>query len=198
MYTKKNSSKKILVAVLAIVLVLGCAVGGTLAWLSAKTDAIENTFTAGNITITLTETFNSNDKWVGKIVPGGKEAKDPKITVEIGSEKCYVYALVENNMKVGNTVAVTPDINTTDWIEVGTSGNQTLYRYKEVVDASAEEKVIPVFTEVSYDGALITEENIGELAAKTIKVDAFAHQSENTNQDVADAAAKAHFGFPTT
>lgn len=204
MNAKKSVSIKVVALLMAAVLLIGGAVGGTLAWLAAEADAVTNTFTAGNITITLTETFNTksegaadNDEWVGKIVPGGKEAKDPKITVQKGSEKCYVYALVENNMKIGNDVVVTPNISTTDWEEVATEGNKTLYRYKEAVDASSAAFECQVFTEVTYDGTKITEDNIDDLANNTIAVDAFAHQSENTTQTVADEAAKAHFGFTT-
>ena len=47
--------KKAWLSALAVVLVLCCAVGGTLAWLTQKTDAVVNTFTVGDINITLTE-----------------------------------------------------------------------------------------------------------------------------------------------
>lgn len=201
------NAKKVLVTLLAAVLLVGCTIGGTLAWLSASTDEVENTFTVGEIKITLTETFNtkssdslsSNDKWVGKIVPGGKEAKDPTITVQAGSEKCYVYALVENNMKIDNDIVVVPNIDTAKWIVVATNGNKTLYRYATIVDASSDDVPCEVFTEVSYDGEKITETNIATLAQYTITVDAFAHQSDNISDiSVADAAATAHFGISSS
>ena len=47
--------KKVWLSAAAIALVLCCAVGGTLAWLSAKTDPINNTFTVGDISIQLAE-----------------------------------------------------------------------------------------------------------------------------------------------
>jgi len=190
-------SKKILTAVLALVLVMACTVGGTLAWLTAKTDAVENTFTVGKINITLTETFNNetNDAWVGKIVPGAKQDKDPTVTVLEGSEKCWVYAMVENNMLIGDAVAVIPNVDLNDWTQVAAGGNRILYRYKDVVDAADADVPHAVFTEVEYLGSLITEQNIAELGTKTILVDAYAHQSENVSADDADKAAKSHFGF---
>ena len=221
----KVNMKKLIVALLVLVLVIGGTVGGTLAWLSASADAVENTFTVGNITITLEETFNTKsdgstkeDKWVGKIVPGGTQAKDPTITVAAGSEKCYVYVMVENTMTLKvkengtetDVVVVTPNINnidgenTVDWAVVKTVGNKTIYRYigqlstEGVVDATANEVELPVFTTVTYDGTYITEDNITNLAKNTITVDAYAHQSDNTTQNVADAAALAHFGISTT
>ena len=189
-------AKKILVAIVALVLVVACTVGGTLAWLSAQADAVTNTFTVGKIEIELTETYNTNDnQWVGKIVPGAEQAKDPTVTVKKGSEKCYVYALVDNQMLVDTKVAVTPNINTTDWVQVASSGTKTLYRYKAVVDAASADVECPVFTKVTYNGTLIDETNIAALGEKTITVDAYAHQSENVDQADADAAAKTHFGF---
>ena len=47
--------KKGWLSVVALVLVLCCAVGGTLAWLTDTTDPVTNTFTVGDIDIDLTE-----------------------------------------------------------------------------------------------------------------------------------------------
>lgn len=212
MYAKKRSSKKVAAMLLAVVLLIGVGVGGTLAWLSAQTNEVANTFTVGKIEITLTETFNAksvdtlsaNDKWVGKIVPGGTEAKDPKITVKKDSEKCYVYALVENNMKINDVFVVIPNIITTEWEVIGTDGNKTLYRYigtkadaNNIVDATSANVECGVFTQVTYVDN-ITETTITQLDGKTIVIDAFAHQSDNIDKDTADAAARAHFNFSTT
>ncbi len=209
MYAKKTSAKKIAVLLLAVVLLIGGTVGGTLAWLSAQTNEVTNTFAVGKIEITLTETFNAksddtlttNDKWVGKIVPGGTEAKDPTVTVKAGSEKCYVYALVENNMKIDGVVVVTPNISANEWEAIGTNGNETLYRYigtnadaNNVVNAASADVKCEVFTQVTYNGDKIDETNITALAANTIIVDAYAHQAENTTQAVANAEAIKHFG----
>ena len=51
----RSVSGKILIATLALVLIIGCAVGGTAAWLSSKSDSVVTTFTYGDINITLTE-----------------------------------------------------------------------------------------------------------------------------------------------
>ena len=57
---KKGVSTKVFLSLLALVLVVGCAVGGTIAWLTAKTDPVVNTFTYGKINIALTETKPEN------------------------------------------------------------------------------------------------------------------------------------------
>ena len=197
-YSKRRGvTTKAMSLILAIVLVVGVSVGGTLAWLTAQTTAVENTFTVGNITITLAETFNTDsnddgtpDKWVGKVVPGGTHPKDPKITVELGSEKCYVYALVTNTCKIGGDVVITPNIDTAKWTPVGTSGDKILYRYADIVDASAADQPLPVFTEVAYSETIL-ESNISSLSSTSITIQGYAHQSDNTDQNTADAAAKA-------
>ena len=84
--------KKAWLSALAVVLVLCCAVGGTLAWLTQKTDAVVNTFTVGDINITLTETEREY-----KMVPGNTIDKDPTVTVQAGSEACWLFVKVEES-----------------------------------------------------------------------------------------------------
>lgn len=188
--------KKTVALLLALVLVFGAAAGGTLAWLTDKTTPVVNTFTYGDINITLTETTNGY-----KVVPGAIDPKDPTIKVTAGSEKCYVYAKVENTVKMGETVVATPNINAGNWILVGEKDDVKLYRYKTVVDAAKAETELPVFTEVSYSSA-ITKDKIEDVAKGQITITAYAHQSENTDQGTADAAAIAWAGVtavtPTT
>ena len=85
--------KKVWLSVAAIALVLCCAIGGTLAWLSAKTDSVKNTFTVGDINIDLTETTGETYK----MVPGNTLGKDPKVTVKAGSEACWLFVKVEES-----------------------------------------------------------------------------------------------------
>lgn len=88
---RRSVGMKTFVAMLALVLVIGCAVGGTVAWLVSSTDAVVNTFTYGDINITLRET-TGNDY---KIIPGVNIAKDPKVTVKKDSEACWLFVKVE-------------------------------------------------------------------------------------------------------
>lgn len=91
--------KRVVIFALALVLVFGCAVGGTLAWLTASTTPVVNTFTFGQITLTLAE--NTGNTY--KMVPGTEMEKDPVITVGKDSEACWVYVKVE---KTGGNVTV--------------------------------------------------------------------------------------------
>lgn len=83
-------NKKMLAALLAVVMLIGCAIGGSLAWLVAGTQTITNTFTYGNVDLTLAETTTTY-----KIVPGIDIPKDPKVTVAADSENCYVFVKLE-------------------------------------------------------------------------------------------------------
>lgn len=90
MRKRRGISTKALVALLAFVLVIGCSLGGTLAWLTDKTKAVTNTFTVGDINITLTETEREY-----KILPGVDIPKDPKVTVLKDSEACWLFVKVD-------------------------------------------------------------------------------------------------------
>lgn len=103
---RRSVGMKTFVAMLALVLVIGCAVGGTVAWLVSSTNAVVNTFTYGDINITLTET-TGNDY---KIIPGVNIDKDPKVTVKKDSEACWLFVEVkEEGTFVANKVTYSID-----------------------------------------------------------------------------------------
>ena len=93
---RRSVSTRAFVALLALVLVIGCVAGGTVAWLVATSATVTNTFTYGKIDITLTETERTYN-----IVPGVAVDKDPKVTVTAGSEACWLFVKVD---KVGTFV----------------------------------------------------------------------------------------------
>lgn len=88
---RRSISGKMFVTMLAVVLLVGCIIGGTVAWLTDKTNPITNTFTYGDINITLGET-TGNDY---KIIPGVNIDKNPKVTVKANSEACWLFVKVE-------------------------------------------------------------------------------------------------------
>lgn len=90
---KRNSSKKALAMLLSLVLVIGCVAGGTLAWLTATSNEVNNVFTTSDIGVTLEESDDLNLK----MVPGWTIRKDPKATVTAGSEDCYLFVKVEKS-----------------------------------------------------------------------------------------------------
>ena len=115
-YAKKTPLAKSLAVILAVVMLIGGVVGGTVAWLTDNTGAITNTFTVGNIDITLQEHDYDPEKDeldmdatapTGnadyKMIPGWTIPKDPWVTVSAESEDCYLFIKVEEK---GGIVAV--------------------------------------------------------------------------------------------
>lgn len=68
---KRSHAKKPLAALVALVLIIGAVVGGTLAYLAARTDAIVNTFNPAKVGITVEENFNGSTKEDVKITNNG-------------------------------------------------------------------------------------------------------------------------------
>lgn len=91
--------KKKLTMVAALVLVFALGVTGTLAYLTASTESLVNTFTVGKVAIALNET-----KTDFKMVPGNTIDKDPKVTVKKDSEACYLFVKVEKSSNLDNFI----------------------------------------------------------------------------------------------
>lgn len=97
---------------LAVVLLIGIGVGGTLAWLSATSGTVTNTFTVGDVNIELKEhdlndgTLDTNteveEENTYKIVPGDTQPKDPFVRVKANSEDSWIFVQVQ---EVNNTVS---------------------------------------------------------------------------------------------
>lgn len=83
--------KKTLISVIAIVLTCFCLIGTTFAWLVTKSDPVVNTFTSGNINISLSKQTATNHK----IVPGATLTEKPQATVEADSEDCWLFVKIE-------------------------------------------------------------------------------------------------------
>ena len=122
--------KKILVACLCVALAVLTIAGTTLAYLTSKTEAVVNTFTVGNIDITLTETTTDY-----KMVPGSTIAKDPKVTVKAGSEDCWLFVKVEESTNLNDFITYTI---ASGWTKGdGTNIPANVY-YREVAAATAD------------------------------------------------------------
>lgn len=97
--------KKTVALLLAGAMIFGVAAGGTMAWLTASTDEVTNTFSVGDIDIDLKE--HKYDADTGKLlkeevlnneyyfVPGSTFPKDPFVSVDEKSEDCYLFVKVE-------------------------------------------------------------------------------------------------------
>ena len=88
-------ARKPVALILALVLVLGIAIGGTIAWLTDTTEEVKNTFTTSDVDIDLKET-----KTDFQMVPGHTIEKDPKVSVTADSEDCWLFVEIteKNNL----------------------------------------------------------------------------------------------------
>lgn len=154
------------ISIVAVALVLCCVVGGTLAWLQAKTTSVVNTFTYGDINIELKETTGSTYK----MIPGSTLAKDPKVTVKANSEACYLFVKIEKSANYSTYLA---DYDVADgWTQlVDDKGDNVDGVYYRTVAANT----------VDQDFYVLKGEGTGTLKNGFVKV--------NTDVDKADMAA---------
>lgn len=181
---RRSVSSRAFIALLALVLVIGCVAGGTVAWLVAKTEPVVNTFTYGNIYITLTETTGTSYK----IIPGTDITKNPKVTVKGGSEACWLFVKVE---EVGAISTITTDpvhyAIDTGWAQLkDKDGKDVSGVYYRLVDAVDNDTAFNVLKDnkIIVSGEL-TKETINGYAVQqpTLTFTAYAVQQEN----IADA-----------
>lgn len=173
---RRSVSSKAFAAVLALVLVLGCALGGTVAWLVAESGPVTNTFTYGDININLEETTGSSYK----IIPGVDIAKDPKVTVEADSEACWLFVKVD---EVGTFVAGKVTYSVADgWTAL--TGQPGVY-YREVGAVTADTDFYVLKDNVVKVSDTLTKEDIKDITARpTLTFTAYAVQKDG----IADAA----------
>lgn len=181
---RRSVSSRAFIALLALVLVIGCVAGGTVAWLVAKTEPVVNTFTYGNINIDLTETTGTSYK----IIPGTDITKDPKVTVKGGSEACWLFVKVD---KVGTFVEgkVTYAV-ANDWTALpGVDG--VYYREVSAVTADTDFNVLEGNKiTVSED---LTKAEVDAITADEISLTFTAYAVQKAGIDsAADAWAKAN------
>lgn len=94
---RRMSSKKFIAilsvfVMLALTMVVGCAVDGTVAWLVSKSESRVSTFTLGDINIELVEESGSQPL---KIIPGAKITRTLRVKVLKDSEACWLFVKVE-------------------------------------------------------------------------------------------------------
>lgn len=171
---RRSVSSKTFVVMLALVLALGCAVGGTIAWLTAQTGKVTNTFTYGNINIDLTETVPENRQ--AKIIPGQNIDKNPKVTVKANSEDCWLFVKVEEDGTfVANKVTYSVDTGTDKWQAL--EGHAGVY-YRAVSSSTvAQEFYILAGNKVTVSDTL-TKDDIKNITNPTLAFTAYAIQKE--------------------
>lgn len=201
----KKTSKALLLMLCAVLLV-AASVLGTMAYLTS-TDTVTNTFTVGNVKITLDEKDVDNDNNTSdnvtvngvvrdkansyKLLPGHTYTKDPTIHVDASSEDCYLFVKVENGIAdIEGTKTVATQMAEKGWVAV--SGTTGIYVYTtdrtNPAAVSANTNIV-VFENFTVDGTKVVNVpedetvptgklDIAEYDNNTITVTAYAVQKD--------------------
>ena len=187
-------ARKILVSLAALALVAAISIGGTLAYLTQQ-KTVTNTFTVGNVTITMDETdVDESTKDAArdtensyKLLPGKTYTKDPIIHVDANSESCYLFVTIKNEIAAIEDAnnSVEKQMEAKGWAKVnGVTGVNNLYVYIGTEENASDPKVVAadadvtVFEQIAIKGEGVTNEGLKDYAGKTIVVNAYAIQAE--------------------
>lgn len=192
MHAKKDKTLKTLVAALSIVLVMCLTAAGTLAWLTAKTEQVTNTFSTSDIGVGLKESENLDLK----MIPGWDITKDPKAWITEGSEAAYLFVEVKesNNFDDFMTYAIADGwtLLNSDPAEEGrnivtdniTADTYVIYRKVTTAEQMGENSAFEILKDskvtVSVD---VTKEMMTEnFTAPTLTFTAYASQLKKNNK----------------
>lgn len=196
---KAGRSFRGLVLVLALALIVGVAGGATFAWLTAKSDTVTNTFTYGDINITLAESTGSDYK----IIPGVDIGKDPLVTVKAGSEACWLFVKVEEEnwpeFADGEGENAVRKVNygiADGWMkDDGTNNIPANVYYREVAANNADQE-FPVLKDNKITVSdTLTKIDIKDILTTTPKLSITAYAIQ---KDGMDTAEKAWAAIPST
>ena len=183
--------KKTLVLFLAVASVIVCVIGGTLAWLTATSDQVKNTFTTSDIDITLEETTGVDYK----MVPGYTIAKDPKATVLAGSAECYLFVKLEKSTNFDDYLTY----QMADGWTALTNVEGVYYRVVNTANMGTEYSALANDQVTVKDSVTKEMMRAAETNEPTLTVTAYASQlHKNNSQDFTAAEAWENVSNPTS
>ena len=188
--------KKGLALVLALTLLVVGVVAGTLAWLTAKSDTVVNTFTTSDIEVKLEETKGTTVTGGKefKMIPGYELEKDPKAWVVAGSEDCYLFVKLDKSASFDTYLEY---VIADGWTKLEGVTDTVYYR---VVDGTTNQIGTPYSVlkddQVTVKGS-VTKEQMNALDAEdavkpTLTITAYAsqlHKNATTEFTAAEAWA---------
>lgn len=199
-------TKQILAMLLCAVLLVTGTVAVTVAYLTASTNAVTNTFTVGSVAITLDEAKVTEYGVVDgtsrvstntyKLIPGHEYVKDPTVHVTEGSEQCWLFVKVENglagieataNTTTGVKAKIADQMKSNGWVELGSS-YPNVYYFNSTIDAKDSQVDKVVFNNFTLAG----DATVADYANAKITIDAYAVQADGF-----DSAAAAWEAAPT-
>ena len=176
-----KSKKKVFMTVLCAAALVVASVLGTMAFLTSK-DKVNNTFTVGNVAITLDEAkvtdagnpVEGADRVkanIYKLIPGHEYTKDPTVHVTANSEDSWVFIKVEDGLAaVEDDTTVADQITGNGWTAL--DGVAGVY-YKEYTSSTAATD-LEVFKTFKIKG----DADVAQYANAKIDVTAYAIQKD--------------------
>ena len=173
--------KRKLIIALALCLALALGIGGTMAYLTATTGPVVNTFTIGNVGLELKEEKGDlvDGKHQFKMVPGNTIEKDPTVTVTAGSEDCWLFVKL---VKANNFDTYLTYDMAEGWTELtGVEGVAGVYYRKVTQSETAQTFAVLANNQVTVKDTVVQSDS---FVAPTLTISAAAIQQAN----IADAA----------
>ena len=207
--------KSILLTLTAVVLAMAIGVGGTIAYFTSTTDDVKNTFTVGNVAITLDEAKveYANDAWTANndvdrvqentyenVYPGAHLPKDPTIHVSAGSQQAYAAmkvviskaaawkALAEDHASLNNLANVFEGYNEADWTKIAATeqGDNLVYVYMWEQGKVSAGDDLTLFTAMNIPAELSSQE-IKTIDGFTVTATGYAVQAQGVTAETAKA-----------
>lgn len=199
-----KAKKKTCILLVTVCLLIGCAIGGTLAWLTDSSETVTNKFLGTDINITLKESPLKEDGSYGEpaenvtnkyaMVPGYSYKKDPVVTVEKNSEACWLFVKFEEKENASTYLDYTSTLTSENkWNQGdGTKIPRNMW-YREVEAKDSDQSWYLLKDNTISVKNNVTKENMETAAKSELVYHAYAHQlyKDNTSADNKFTAAEA-------
>lgn len=212
--TRRAKARRALLTLSLVLVMMMVAVGGTIAWLTASTGVVTNTFAPSSVSLTLQEHEYDPDGTptatgflgglTGKLtsegvdnyqmIPGSKLSKDPFVTIGTDSEDCYVFVEVT---KSANYDTFFTELEFGDeWGTLSTTGNTIVIYYDNKTTAPAVAEAADVLQNILKDNMVtvdsgVTSEDMAGLTSEanypSLTFKAYAVQALNQPDTTAAA-----------
>ena len=206
-FSMKKTMKKILALGSGAALLVTASVMGTMAYLTSTSDAVENTFTIGQVAITLDEADVKPDGTredtttrvianTYHLLPGHEYVKDPIVHVNAISEDCYVFVKVENGISAyeaatdADYTQIATQITNNGWTKLDEVANVYYMTYTK----NQDDKDLEVFDEFKISGTADAVAGWANIKPETTKINVNAYAVQKDGFTTAKAAWDATFG----
>ena len=172
----RKFSQVLVIVLCTIVLIMG-SISATVAYLTMKTQSVENTFTAGNIFIELKQETELD---TSKMVPGMEYTVDPEVTVKENSEACWLFIKIEKTTDFDRFLTYTV---AEGWVEL-----ESGVYYREVAATTTDES-FPVIKDNTITAvAERTKDDYNALSGAQFNLNVTAYAVQSVGFEDANSA----------